>query len=103
MMSYRRAKGDSPPCRERKWKEKKKVQYRKVRAWVKMVDSNHTGVICLPKDQGRISVLMNDKRQFTSMTDMESKKFASPKAYLATNKDLIELLEVLDFDRERES
>jgi hypothetical protein len=37
------------------------------------------------------------------MTDVESKDFASPKAFLAINKDLIELVEVLDFDRERES
>ena len=83
-------------------KEKKKVQYRKVRAWIKTVDSNYTGTIYLPDDQGRISDLMNDERQFISMTDVESKDFASPKAYLAINKDLIELVEVLDFERERE-
>jgi hypothetical protein len=82
-------------------KEKKK-EYQKVRAWVKTVDSNYTGTIYLPKDQGRISDLMNDERQFISMTDVESKDFASPKAYLAINKDLIEIVEVLDFDRERE-
>ena len=83
-------------------KEKKKVQYRKIRAWVKTVDSNYTGTIYLSKEQGRISDLMNDERQFISMTDVESKDFASPKAYLAINKDLIELVEVLDFDRECE-
>jgi Family of unknown function (DUF6812) len=84
-------------------KEKKKVQYQKVRAWIKTVDSTYTGTIYLPKDQARISDLMNDERQFISMTDVESKDFPSPKAYLAINKDLIELVEVLDFDRERES
>ena len=84
-------------------KEKKKLQVRKIRAWIKTVDSTYTGTIYLPKDQTRISDLMNDERQFISMTDVESKDFASPKPYLAINKDLIELVEILDFDRERES
>ena len=84
-------------------KEKKKVQFRKVRAWIKTVDSTYTGTIYLPKDQNRISDLMNDERQFISMTDVESKDFSAPKAYLAVNKDLIELVEILDFDRERGS
>jgi len=84
-------------------KEKKKVSYRKVKAWVKTVDSTYTGTIYLPKDQTRISDVMNDERQFISMTDVESKDFASPKAYLAINKDLIELVEVLEPDREPES
>ena len=84
-------------------KEKKKVQFRRVRAWIKTVDSAYTGTIYLPKDQNRVSDLMNDERQFISLTDVESKDFASPKAYLAINKDLIELVEILDFDRERET
>jgi len=46
--------------------------------------------------------VMNDERQFISLTDVESKDFASPKAYLAINKDLIELVEILDPDLERE-
>lgn len=84
-------------------KEKKKVQFKKVRAWIKTVDSTYTGNIYLPKDHTRISDLMNDERQFISMTDVDSKDFASPKAYLAINKDLIELVEVLSPDLERES
>ena len=83
-------------------KEKKKVSYRKVKAWVKTVDSTYTGTIYLPKDQTRISDVMNDERQFISMTDVESKDFASPKAYLAINKDLIELVEILDAELEPE-
>jgi hypothetical protein len=83
-------------------KEKKKVQYKKVRAWIKTVDSAYTGTIYLPKEQTRISDVMNDERQFISMTDVDSKDFASPKAYLAINKDLIELVEILDPDMEPE-
>ena len=77
-------------------KEKKKVPYRKVRAWIKTVDSTYTGTIFLSKDQTRISDVMNDERQFISLTDVESKDFASPKAYLAINKDLIELVEIVE-------
>jgi hypothetical protein len=80
--------------------EKKKVQYKRVRAWIKTVDSTYTGNIFLPKKQTRISDVMNDERQFISMTDVDSKDFASPKAYLAINKDLIELVEILDADME---
>ncbi len=76
-------------------KERKKISYRKVRAWIKTVDSAYTGTIYLPKDETRISDVMNDERQFISMTDVESKDFTSPKAFLAINKDLIELVEVL--------
>jgi hypothetical protein len=81
-------------------KEKKKVQYKRVRAWIKTVDSTYTGYIYLPKEQTRISDVMNDERQFISMTDVDSKDFASPKAYLAINKDLIELVEILDPEME---
>jgi hypothetical protein len=83
-------------------KERKKVSYRKVKAWIKTVDSTYTGTIYLPKDLTRISDVMNDERQFISMTDVESKDFASPKAYLAINKDLIELVEILDAELEPE-
>jgi hypothetical protein len=83
-------------------KGKKKVQYKKVRAWIKTVDSAYTGTIYLPKEQTRISDVMNDERQFISMTDVDSKDFASPKAYLAINKDLIELVEILNPDMEPE-
>ena len=72
--------------------------YRKIRAWVKTIDSAYTGTIYLPADQTRFSDVMNDERQFISMTDVESKDFASPKSYLAINKDLIELVEILESD-----
>ena len=84
-------------------KEKNKVQYRKVRASVKTVSSTYTGTIHLPRSQTRISDVMNDERQFISMTEVESEDFASPKAYLAINKDLIELVEILDSETEPES
>ena len=41
--------------------EKKKVQYKRVRAWIKTVDSTYTGNIFLPKKQTRISDVMNDE------------------------------------------
>ena len=82
--------------------KKKKIPVRRVRAWVKTVDSAYTGSLYLPKEFARISDVMNDERQFISMTDVESKDFASPKAYLAINKDLIELVEVLEPEEEEE-
>jgi hypothetical protein len=75
-----------------------KSKFRKVRAWIKTVDSAYTGTLYLPMDQTRFSDLINDERQFISMTDVESKDFPSPKAYLAINKDLIELVEILEPD-----
>lgn len=86
-------------------KKKKEVQYkyRKVRAWVKTIDSAYTGTIYLPADQTRFSDVINDERQFISMTDVESKDFAAPKSYLAINKDLIELVELLEPDSERKT
>ena len=84
-------------------KENKKISCRKVRAWIKTVNSTYTGTIYLPLDHTRISDLMNDERQFISLTDVDSKDFASPKPYLAINKDLIELVEVLSPDLEKES
>jgi hypothetical protein len=83
--------------------KERKVQFKKVRAWIKTVGSTYTGTLYLPKDHTRISDLMNDERQFLSLTDVDSKDFASPKAFLAINKDLIELVEILDRDLERES
>jgi hypothetical protein len=83
--------------------KEKKVQFKKVKAWIKTVGSTYTGTLYVPKDHTRISDLMNDERQFLSLTDVDSKDFASPKAYLAINKDLIELVEILDPDLERES
>jgi hypothetical protein len=79
-------------------KRDKKTSYRKVRAWVKTVDSAYTGLIYLPPDQTRFSDVLNDDRQFISMTNVESKEFAQPKTYLAINKDLIELVEILEPD-----
>jgi hypothetical protein len=77
-------------------------EYRKVRAWIKTIDSAYTGTVYLPADQTRFSDVMNDERQFISMTDVESKDFASPKTYLAINKDLIELVEILEPDTKPE-
>ena len=81
-----------------KKKKDLKTEYRKVRAWIKTIDSAYTGTVYLPADQTRFSDVMNDERQFISMTDVESKDFASPKTYLAINKDLIELVEILEPD-----
>ncbi len=72
--------------------------FRKVRAWIKTADSAYTGTLHLTEDITRISDLLNDERQFISMTNVESKDFASPKAYLAVNKDRIELVEILESD-----
>ncbi len=80
-----------------------KTEYRKVRAWIKTIDSAYTGTVYLPADQTRFSDVMNDERQFISMTDVESKDFASPKTYLAINKDLIELVEILESDKPEET
>ncbi len=80
-----------------------KSEYRKVRAWIKTIDSAYTGTVYLPADQTRFSDVMNDERQFISMTDVESKDFASPKSYLAINKDLIELVEILESDKPEET
>ena len=78
------------------------LEYRKVRAWVKTIDSAYTGTVYLPADETRFSDVLNDERQFISMTDVESKDFASPKVYLAINKDLIELVEILESETEQE-
>jgi len=100
MMSYEMAQDPKPP--EGKGMKGKKPQFKKVRAWIKTVSSAYTGTIYLPMDHARISDVMNDERQFISLTNVESKEFSSPKAYLAINKDLIELVEILDPDAERE-
>jgi len=86
-----------------KKKKEPKYKYRKVRAWVKTIDSAYTGTVYLPADQLRFSDVINDERQFISMTDVESRDFASPKSYLAINKDLIELVELLEPDPEGKS
>ncbi|MDH4264805.1 MAG: hypothetical protein OEW45_04125 [Deltaproteobacteria bacterium] len=79
-------------------KKKRKVQakFRKVRVWVKTVDSAYTGFVYLPADRKRFSDVLNDERKFLSITDVESKDFASPKSFLTINKDLIELVEILE-------
>ncbi len=79
-------------------KKERKGNYRKVKAWVKTVDSAYTGTIYLPADNTRFSDVINDERQFISMTNVESKDFAVSKSYLAINKDLIELVEILEPD-----
>jgi hypothetical protein len=101
MMSYNPARVAAGP-EEGEMKEIKKAPYRKVRAWIKTLSSTYTGTIFLSKDQTRISDVMNDERQFISLIDVESKDFASPKAYLAINKDLIELVEILEPEMEKE-
>ncbi len=83
-----------------KRKMEKNPPFRKIKAWVKTVDSAYTGFIYLPADQSRFSDVINDERQFISMTEVESKDFANPKSYLAINKDLIELVEILEPDKE---
>jgi len=82
----------------KKKKKEERIPYRQVRAWVKTVGSAYTGTIYLPADQTRFSDVMNDERKFISLTDVESKDFAAPKPYLAINKDLIELVEILESD-----
>jgi hypothetical protein len=79
-------------------KKTRKVQakFRKVRVWVKTVDSAYTGFVYLPADRKRFSDVLNDERKFLSITDVESKDFASPKSFLTINKDLIELVEILE-------
>ena len=79
-------------------KKERKGNYRKVKAWVKTTDSAYTGTIYLPADNTRFSDVLNDDRQFISITNVESKDFAVPKSYLAINKDLIELVEILEPD-----
>lgn len=83
-----------------KKKRKVKEKFRKVRVWVKTVDSSYTGFVYLPADRKRFSDVLNDERKFLSITDVESKDFASPKAFLTINKDLIELVEILDPNKE---
>ena len=81
-------------------KGEKRINYRKIRAWVKTAGSTYTGDIYLPADKSRLSDIMNDERKFLSMTDVESKDFAVPKAFVAINKDLIEMVELLEPDGE---
>jgi len=83
-----------------KKKRKVKEKFRKVRVWVKTVDSAYTGYVYLPADRKRFSDVLNDERKFLSITDVESKDFASPKSFLTINKDLIELVEILEPNRE---
>ncbi len=83
-----------------KKKRKVKEKFRKVRVWVKTVDSSYTGFVYLPADRKRFSDVLNDERKFLSITDVESKDFASPKAFLTINKDLIELVEILEPNKE---
>ncbi|MFH1756902.1 MAG: hypothetical protein ABH969_02535 [Pseudomonadota bacterium] len=79
-----------------KKKRKVKAKFRKVRVWVKTVDSAYTGFVYLPAGRKRFSDVLNDERKFLSITDVESKDFASPKSFLTINKDLIELVEILE-------
>ncbi len=69
---------------------------RRVKVWVKTTASAYTGFISLPAEGKRFSDIINDERKFISITNVESKDFASPKPFLVINKDLIELMEVLE-------
>ncbi|MDI6753010.1 MAG: hypothetical protein QME78_01305 [Thermodesulfobacteriota bacterium] len=80
-------------------KKKVKQEFRKVKVWVKTGVSTYTGTIYLPANRTRFSDVINDARKFLSMTDVESKDFAQPKSFLAINKNLIELLEILEPDK----
>ncbi|MBM4329872.1 MAG: hypothetical protein FJ117_01390 [Deltaproteobacteria bacterium] len=77
-------------------KKKVKQEFRKVKVWVKTGVSTYTGTIYLPAKRTRVSDVINDDRKFLSMTNVESKDFAQPKSFLAINKNLIELLEILE-------
>jgi len=69
---------------------------RRVKVWVKTTASAYTGYISLPAEGKRFSDIINDERKFISITDVEAKDFAAPKPFLVINKDLIELMEVLE-------
>ncbi len=73
---------------------------RRIKVWVKTIGSTYTGFIFLPGEGKRFSDIINDERKFISITDVESKDFAVPKPFLVINKDLIELMEVLDQKKE---
>ena len=80
-------------------KRKAEGKIRRVKVWVKTIDSAYTGFIYLPGESKRFSDIINDERKFISITDVESKDFASPKPFLMINKDTIELMEVLESDK----
>jgi len=80
-----------------------KQKYRKVRAWVKTIGTTYTGNIYIPVSHKRFSDVINDQREFLSMTDVESKDFAQPKPFLAVNKNLIELVEILEPNEEKKT
>ena len=82
-------------------KRKVKGKIRRVKVWVKTMDSAYTGFIYLPEDCDRFSDVVNDERKFISITDVESKDFASPKPFLVINKDTIELMELLESDKKK--
>ena len=83
-----------------KKQKKPKKKIRKIRVWMKTHDSAFTGFVYLPGGRQRFSDVLNDKRKFLSITDVESKDFASPKSFLAINKDLIEVVEILEPNEE---
>jgi len=76
------------------------VNSQRIKVWVKTIGSAYTGFIFLPGEGKRFSDIINDERKFISITDVESKDFAVPKPFLVINKDLIELVEVLDEKKE---
>jgi hypothetical protein len=70
----------------------------RVKVWIKTINSAYTGFVHLPGGRKRVSDITNDQRKFISITDVESKDFAIPKPFLMINKDLIELMEILESD-----
>jgi hypothetical protein len=80
---------------------KAKGKIRRVKVWVKTMDSAYTGFIYLPGESKRFSDIINDERKFISITDVESKDFALPKPFLMINKDTIELMELLESDKKK--
>lgn len=75
-------------------------EIRSVRVWVRTVNASYRGTITIPAGVKRLSDVINDERQFISLTEVESKDFASPKPYLAINKNLIEMIEILENPKE---
>ncbi len=75
---------------------KKAGNHRRVKVWVKTTASDYTGFITLPGEGKRFSDIVNDERRFISITEVESQDFFAPKPFLVINKDLIEMVEVLE-------
>jgi hypothetical protein len=78
MMSYKMARDPQPP--EEKGMKEKKPQFKKSGPGSRLL-ARPMREPFTAKDHPDFDV-MNDERQFISLTDVDSKDFASPKAYL---------------------